>query len=210
MSDDLKPGPTVERPTRHPDDTDTHVWRLNAGDNPADGTGVASDAAPGAPPKPDDESRFGPLRPYRLLANAFVGAVFRKAGEIVELYDHQVGTHHEPVGHDGPLSAQGLPILAPKAPDALAPLLRAGDRVDPVTQDRRPIEDPPSVPSVAPTPLTEAEIEHAREMTEAREAQELAAEPFDEAHAGEVRLATGESPAPGPQLAGGSWRSSAP
>ena len=114
---------------REDDPSQTHIERLNPGGNPADGTGAAPGADPGAPPKPDDSSKFGPLRTYRLLANAFVGSIFRKAGEIVELYDHQVGAHHEPFEHEGPLSAQGLPIQPPAPPPELAPLLRAGDRV---------------------------------------------------------------------------------
>ena len=95
MSDDAKPGPMVPNGTR--DETDygrmTHIERTNAGDNPADGTGAVGSPAPGAPPKPDEPSKFGPLRPYRLLAAGF-DRVRQAAGDIVWLYDHQLGAHH--------------------------------------------------------------------------------------------------------------------
>ena len=119
-----KPGPTVDHPTRFPDDRDTHIERINAGSNPADGTGASPGAAPGAPPRPDDSDKFGPLQPYRLLATAFMGGVLRKAGETVMLYAHQVGAHHQPLTDDGRIVDQPTGRLA-----ELRRLQRGGDRI---------------------------------------------------------------------------------
>ena len=104
MSDDPRParrGPTVEHPTRHPDDTLTHVERINFGSNPADGTGAAPGAPHGGPPKPADPADYGPQRWYRLLADGVHDGVRLKAGTPVKLYEHEVGAHHEPIAdHD--------------------------------------------------------------------------------------------------------------
>lgn len=91
----MKRGPTVERPTRHPSDTETHIERINLGSNPADGTGAAPGADPGAPPQPADPAHYGEKRWYRLLADGVHDGVRLKAGTPVKLYDHEVGRHHE-------------------------------------------------------------------------------------------------------------------
>ena len=132
---DAKPGPTVPNGTRADDEYGrmTHVERINAGSNPADGTGAWPSAAQGAPPKPANPSEYGPLRAYRLLADAF-STVRQKAGEIVMLYPHQVGAHHELVepetageaGAEGrgaiELSLAAATLTAQPSPTARLPL----------------------------------------------------------------------------------------
>lgn len=71
-------------------DTRTHVERINPGDNPAYVPGVRRD--PEDTPLPT-----GHKRKYRLLEKAIVDGALRKPGEIVEVYESQVGPHHEMV-----------------------------------------------------------------------------------------------------------------
>jgi hypothetical protein len=91
---------TVEAPTRHPYDTATHIERINAGSNPADGTGASPGAAPGAPPKPADPADYGEKRFYKTRVDSLYEGFLLKAGSRVALFDHEVGAHHERISDE--------------------------------------------------------------------------------------------------------------
>lgn len=86
-------------------DQDTHVERINPGDNPA--------AAPAQPEAPQLRGHPGWKKPYRLMAKAVHDGMLKAAGSLVWLYDHEVGAHHEPIPAPMP-QVDEPPVDAPK------------------------------------------------------------------------------------------------
>ncbi len=87
----IDPGVVVPRAVRN-DDTSynraTHVERINPGNNPADIPGAKMEVKP----MPEDR---GMQRNYRMLSTGFHNGAIAQAGSIVQLYDDEVGKHHE-------------------------------------------------------------------------------------------------------------------
>ena len=90
--------PMVENPVRTAEDTRTHIERINPGDNPAyiPGAWPQAEKAPAAP----DGDPLGIKRRYRMLQTGIHNGVRLVAGSVVELYDHEVGAHHELIPED--------------------------------------------------------------------------------------------------------------
>ena len=106
-------GPMVDHAIRQPDDTDSHIERINPGDNPA-----AVPWAAGAFPVPEVPADRGPLRPFVALGRGTHGSRLLRGGETVWLYADEAGPNYRAMPLQGPVPADvSIPLQGLTAED---------------------------------------------------------------------------------------------